>query len=468
MTTDSNQSPSDLPELPESLKRFGEGPLGDSFRALYAEMVKEFTPEDIGQIVSGNFTTPEGQDSTSWKAKLEAEGWTVLTSSISPLELIRSARSADEDLVVFLDRPEELSENENLQAAARPTRYCGLPDDFILLRPDAKTIDQRVKDLLSSRLVSIPKSEDSTQRTIDPELFRTVEVLLPDEEAAAAPRKARKAEDTVTVPVELWHALRGVLNTPGLRDALVELAEKDGYRSDWYADDLDVALAELSAFEAEQATDDQFEQEANDRDPFRAREISAKIRSFVESQVKPSLDAATEGLKARGTQTHEFLDKFYLDQLRSHSISNVELLVGILAKLGAKPKVESEDDRPETPEVPEEVFVDYLRLIESTGDSKSDEPRTGKSLSADFTVQDLVASYDETKISDVLDYITLRANRFPVLYAQLVELLSSEGFSDRDRLVMVLGALDGYEASDDYGIGDAYHISQIRQLLKRR
>lgn len=483
MTADFNQSSSDLPELPESLKRYGEGPLGDGFRLLFAELVKEFTVEQIAEIIGGSGTTD--REVAELKAQLEAEGWKVLTSPTpkpNPLGLnIHELMVHTPTLESFLfpERPIELSEAEKLQASARPTRYSGLPDDLIILRPDAKTIDQRLKDLLGLRLnrggqagakssedalgsdqlaafehlrtdeaaaSALSKARDVEPHTPTPAEFRAEYATLLSRleflegrsgrstgqstqkwlaeydrmvaaQATAASETAQQAGGAAPVTSELWHAVRGVLGIPGLREALVNLAEKDGYRSDWYAEDLDNALEDLEAFEAEQ---EKVEPEATPTvSKFNPTKISIRLQSFLEDRVKPSVDAATEAAKLKGTQVHEALEKFYLDQSRANA-------------------------------------------------PKSEEPRTGKDLSADFDLQDLIADYDESRLPGAAGYITLEGSRFPRLYAQLVELFTAEGFSDRDRLVGLLGLLDGYEASDDYSTGDAYHISRIRQLLKRR
>jgi len=467
MTTDSNQSPSDLPELPESIKHLGEGPLGDSFRRLYAEMVEEFTAEQISQIISGDLGARKARAAADWKAGMEARGWTV----------------------VLLDCPTGLSEVEKLQAAARPIRGRHLPE-ISLLRPDTKTIDQRVKDLLGRKLNLGRQTEaKGSEEAVGSDQFRAFELLRTDEEAAATLRKDREAEDTIPVPSEIWHAVRGVLNIPGLREALVDLAENDGYRSDWYAEDLDFVLEELDA-DSEKAKAEQKAAEIKS-DPIPARPGDLKLSDAVKKLLKkteelllvdPLKHSKTDAeARAEGNRVHDLVEKSYRDKGFSSTLADI-LLGKLDSKEASKPEAKAEAKKPETPKAPEstssfgskiggrvsEIFVNYLRLIDPTDASKPEEHHTGKDLSADFSVQDLVAGYDETKVSDAADYITLRANRFPTLYAQLVELFFTDGFSDWERLVMVLGALDGYEASEDYSTGDAYYISQIRQILKRQ
>lgn len=546
MTTDSNQSPSDLPELPESLKHLGEGPLGDSFRLLFAELVKECTVEQIAQIVSGSEVTP--REIAELKTELEAEGWKVLTSSTprpNPLNLdirelkvhiptlesflfpqdrsvpsqpsqiilgdlgARKARAAADWkasmeaqgwTVIPLDggdqsaaeRPSEPSGAEKLQAAARPTRYSGLPDDLILLRPDAKTLDQRLKDLLGGKLNLERQAEaKNSDDAVSSDQLAAFEQLCTDEEAVAAPETTRQAEDIVPVPSELWHAVRGILGIPGLREALVRIAEQEYYRPDWYAEDLDLVLDDLAAFDAEQERKTKAEQEKAEAEaePLPANPGELKLSDAVKKLLK-----RTEGLllvdplkhsksdaelRSEGNRVHDLVEKSYRE--KGFSATVVDILFG---KLGSEDslKAETEPEKPETPEAPEPtcsfgskfggpisgVFVDYLELIGSKEDSKLEEPSTGRDLSADFSLQDLIADYDESKIGSVSTYIQSYGHRFSGLYGDLAQILAMDGFNDRDRLVMVLGALDGYEASEDYHVGNAYYISQIRQLLKRR
>lgn len=410
---------------------------------------------------------------------------------------LRDRLAADEDLVVFIQRPSDLSDAEKLQAAARPTRYSGLPDDLIILSPNRLTLDEILREKLPSFLTSGRSAQTEPEAPREPvgsDQLAAFELLRTDEEAAAtlrekrqassdriisrtmedripdgvisrtlekrisstdphtstpaAPERTEQAADIVPVPAELWHAVRNILGLPELDEALVWLAERHEVRSDWYSEDLKVVLEDLRAFDPreEPTVNPVYDGRAAVETHTRPSDLprSNSLRTFVENQLKPQLDAAAQRAIAEGNRVHELIEESVRDKGLSGTVNDI-----ILGRLRST-------DEPE---------VDVEAVLKDAEEHQSAEvPQEEKRASADFSLQDLITDYDESKLPLVSAYIQTYGHRFSELYSDLAQALNGEDFSDRDRLVMVLGALEGHEGNAGYG----YHISRIRQILKRQ
>jgi len=418
MTADFEQPASDLPEAIRSL---GEGPAGEAFRKLYADMVDEFTPEEISQIIVGDLGARKARAAADWRANLEAEGWTVLTSP-TPLRTI-------------FERPSTLSEVEKLQAAARPIRYSGLPDDFILVSPNRLTLDSILREkLLRIRHEEIYGSSEgepaADHEDASSDQLAAFELLSTDEEAAAALRKDRKSQDTIAITRGLWSGVKDILELPGLRSALVRMAEQDGVRSDWYAEDLDWILQDMEAQEVVQELEEIDPAESGfapiPAHPGDAR-LTEDVRKLLGDSLKLSIVEPQQTPKSDNAEPRVLIDEIW----------------SLVAK------------RPEMADV--DAVLKDAEEHQPAGRSQE------KEASASYSVLDILSDYSELNLALVSAYIQSYGHRFTALYSDLAQILNGEDFSDRDRLVMVLGALEGHEQNGTYG----YHISRIRQILKR-